>query len=436
MNGRLDGRAAPPFDAPPHGPTELAQRVLAEQAEWRAFVSAKLGEGAWLFYMSPMDNDRRVYRVGSSIVKIVRRRTYSPGGGQLLAREAEVLSHLAETGLLAEMPRYEEVGPWQVLWRPYVDGQPLARAFEHASIRSRLRMAYRALRSIVVVNSSGVVHSDVVPNNLVVTEDGLVQLIDFGNARVATGAIASYEEWRGILLSRHGVAVRTAKAFGAAALPGSRRLYRAVKLRRQRPFALSVVPSPEYELLAQAWRRLSRWNTSSGEWLAYASLSIDGILFPGWRPWLLRWDRISESVDFRGKTVIDLGCNSGLLGVFAMLAGAASVDGIESDPSIVDAARLVAAAFGVDSRVHAADLNEFVHGNDFGGRDIVVAMSIMEWVRDKQRLLEYIGTHKECLYEGHDDVGREVERLRGVGFRTFRLLLQGDRARPLIHATK
>ena len=145
------------------------------------------------------------------------------------------------------------------------------------------------------------------------------------------------------------------------------------------------------KLLEAGWGRAARWNTTAGKWLAYSSLTVGGVHFPGWRPWFLRWTWIREAVTFEGKNVLDLGCSVGLFCCFALLEGAQSAIGVDADASALDAAQLIATGLGVRPRFEQLRL-----GSSDGWQarlpsaDIAVAMSIGEWVDDKKAFFTFL----------------------------------------------
>jgi hypothetical protein len=70
--------------------------------------------------------------------------------------------------------------------------------------------------------------------------------------------------------------------------------------------------------LAQAWEIAARSQASfPGLQLAYYSLDVAGINFPGERPWVQRWNSLRANVNFKGKRFLELGCNLGLLSIHA-----------------------------------------------------------------------------------------------------------------------
>jgi ribosomal protein L11 methyltransferase len=72
-----------------------------------------------------------------------------------------------------------------------------------------------------------------------------------------------------------------------------------------------------------------------------------------------------ELMDVKGKSVIDVGCGSGILGIAAELVGADSVYMCDIDPQAVEFARKNATLNGVKATVEEADLIEGDHKADF-----------------------------------------------------------------------
>ena len=72
-----------------------------------------------------------------------------------------------------------------------------------------------------------------------------------------------------------------------------------------------------------------------------------------------------ELMDVKGKSVIDVGCGSGILGIAAELVGADSVYMCDIDPQAVEFAKKNALLNGVKAVVEEADLIEGDHKADF-----------------------------------------------------------------------
>ena len=422
-------------------PTELGFKIMQEQMEWQEFALRTFGEGVWLYYVSSLDSDRRVYRYGSKVAKVRRIRDNPEQSkrqfGQDLRREHAVLEHVDNSLGIRLEPVYTRSGEWEHLVMNYREGTPFTEAWSGKSLRGRLSLALRAARGIVDLNRSGVLHGDVVPNNLIVDSAGHVSLVDFGSATVASAAGAMLKEWSRIVFGRHGLLARSSKNLILRLAPATQGIYRKIRMGSVRPFKGSDSTNPDLKLLEEAWRESARWHTSLGAWLSYSSITVGGQYFPGQSPWLLRWNHISERVSFRSKRVLDLGCSIGLLSTFASLDGAASCRGFEADPSLVQAAKKIAQAFGAEATFETANLDELRPSDDrVQSPDLVAAMSIMEWVKDKENLLALIGLGREVLYEGHESLGIELNRLRKIGFHHVDLVSVSERGRPILHGIK
>jgi 2-polyprenyl-3-methyl-5-hydroxy-6-metoxy-1,4-benzoquinol methylase len=333
---------------------------------------------------------------------------------------------------------------WQILAMDVIDGKSFSEVWRDRRFLGRANLLWATEAAILRLNRAGVRHDDVFADNVRVDSSGRVRLVDFGDASLRHPIAATVREHAALLFGRHGLFLRFAKRAVLLVMPGARDVYRRAKLRRLAPFSMKVADevtaapfTAELQLLQRAWGKAARWNSGRTEWLAYPSLTVAGVHFAGWRPWLLRWNRIVELVDFRNKNVIDLGCNIGLLPSFAMLHGARSAMGVDADATLVEAASEAAAGLGVPATFRQQDFDSpQPWEDDLAGADLVVAMSIVEWVSDRSRLLGFIGEHNEVLYEGHESLVVESERLRSVGFSQIEVVMVSDSGRPLLYGRK
>jgi 2-polyprenyl-3-methyl-5-hydroxy-6-metoxy-1,4-benzoquinol methylase len=166
-------------------------------------------------------------------------------------------------------------------------------------------------------------------------------------------------------------------------------------------------------------------------------MTYRGHHFRGERGWYARWDVISSAVDFTGKSVLELGCNMGLLSSFARLNGATDAHGVDHDALIIQAAELVARGLQSNATFEQVDLNGEERWEErLGGRDLVTALSVVHWLPDRDRVLDFLGTHSELIYEGHDTLEIETERLRSLGFDRIDLIGSTERDRHILHARK
>ena len=179
-------------------------------------------------------------------------------------------------------------------------------------------------------------------------------------------------------------------------------------------------------LLGAAWQ--IRTGGSHGP---YYALIVNGIFFDGERLWDDRWQLIKRGVDFKDKRILELGCNIALTSVYALKYGDAhSAVGVDLPdeqlkkhgiPLLMKAAHLTHRAFGVSVTMLQVNLNVDKNYEARIGRqyDLVVCMSLLKWVNDKERLLTYLSQFPEVLYEGHDSDDIEIERFRRHGFTRY-----------------
>jgi hypothetical protein len=198
------------------------------------------------------------------------------------------------------------------------------------------------------------------------------------------------------------------------------------------------VGEPPLSLLAEAWRIAQQSKANApGQTVAYYSLDVCGEHFPGERPWALRWHHISRCVDFAGKRVLELGCNLGLFSAFANRMGAAACTGVDADGDILDGARRVAEALGAEVTFRQVDFDSAEDWEaDLAGHDLVLALSVINWVDDKDRFRRFLAGHDEVLFEGHESADVDRAMLREIGFDEVALVATSERNRPVYHAQR
>lgn len=196
-------------------------------------------------------------------------------------------------------------------------------------------------------------------------------------------------------------------------------------------------------LIEKAWSV----NTGGPSCPRYYSMTINGKFYNGNRLWDLRWNIIKDATDYINKNILELGCNMGLVTTFLKKYRKANVAvGVEGpdaflarqgSPHRVKAAKWFAQAFEVDVGFVQVDLNgepnyEGKIGYDY---DVVFCLSLMNWIKDKERLLRYLSKFNEVIYEGHDSLQVELNRFKRYGFNNYRILGAAGRG-SIIHFTK
>ena len=199
--------------------------------------------------------------------------------------------------------------------------------------------------------------------------------------------------------------------------------------------------SPSVKKLRKAWELAQLSNANSpGQCVSYYSLEFEGYEFPGERPWSTRWELLQSVTDFQGKRVLEIGCNLALLSCCLLKdSGASDAIAVDYDSTILKAASLAAEAHNVTPVFVQQDLNS---KEDWESRlnaynpDLVVALSILNWIDDKERFVAYLGQFDEVIFEGHDSFEKEGERFKKVGFEVIRLVGMSERARPILYCSR
>ncbi|MCE3249917.1 MAG: Protein kinase domain, partial [Geminicoccaceae bacterium] len=312
-------------------------------------------------------------------------------------------------------------------------------------IRLQLQLAVLVVR----LAWRGVSHDDLRPENVLVDDRGRVHLVDFDQASSGSFATCLARSLLGL-----GGSAQVSNSLLAplrercqASLPPAllRRLAgRGSRERRPEPTALPRLPAgagAELRALHAAWRLAAASPASSpGRALTYYALDFGGLRWPGERPWDLRWRVLRQITALRGRRVLELGCNLGLLSIFLLKeAGATAALAVDRDPLILEAAAQAALAFAVQPEFRRVDFDR-----DAGWEaalaafrpDVVFALSVLNWVEDPARLLAFLGRCDELVYEGHQSARTERRRLRAAGFTRIELVATSERGRPILHCRK
>jgi SAM-dependent methyltransferase len=411
--------------------------ILRREREWEDLSQALLGGDAALVYVSRWLPDSRTYATDDrvAVIRIAGTTGEKPGNFGAAIDALRALGREFE---------HRSGDAWEALVMPRFPGQPLELSLPHLSAVERLRVLGRAARAARGFHRAGVAHRDLRPENVLLAPDGSIELVDFDRAVTCSPRAAALSDWLGV-----GPAGLSENPYWSLVLftlvPRGRSLARRVRALARRPRGYlhawarpdSSVPD-DVRQVARAWALAQDAGANApGQGLAYYAMTYRGHHLPGERPWDLRWEAIRRSVGFEGKAVLELGCNLGLLSSYALLHGARSAVAVDHNAEILECAALVADALGV-----AVDLREVDLGasedweSPLRGADLVTALSVAHWLPDPNRLLRFLGEHREVLYEGHDPLEAETGRLRSVGFQRIDVLLESERGRHVLHGRR
>jgi len=138
-------------------------------------------------------------------IKVIRETlTCKPAVVERFRREVKAAAHLAHPNIVAAHDA-EQAGDTHFLVMKFVEGTDLAR---FVAERGRLPVAEacdyirQAARGLQHAHERGMVHRDIKPHNLMRTPDGVIKILDFGLARLASeaGSAGGGETSQGVLL--------------------------------------------------------------------------------------------------------------------------------------------------------------------------------------------------------------------------------------------
>lgn len=429
-----------------------------EQQEWDNFIIKEIGDKAELISVSVTSSDNRVYLDENSVYKI-RRLTPASVRGRLNSLEDECLfmKRLTDYGNIASPISYKRLGQWEIL-----EMTKISRLIIHdptfGQPREQFKDFLRIIKFAWSINRIGCSHGDYHFQNIGLNQEGELSIFDFDQATIANPLQSFMRDFFGLgkyarpndisLFRRAGnvqfiwLPIKAYRIFKKVCI----RLLQKLQKKQSHYSSttsflnerVALLNDSSLNLLTEAWDKASSSNASSpGSPLAYYSIDINGVNFPGERPWLFRWNTIHKSIIFEEKSFLELGCNMGLLALHAKLSGAKSCLGVDVDHDIVGAAKLVAQAFNKDVSFRQLNLDDPIPWEDeLGVHDIVSLLSVIHWVKDKNRVWNFIGKHKEVIYEGHESDSEAEQNLRKAGFNTIISIGLSERGRKIFHAVK
>lgn len=129
---------------------------------------------------------------------------------QRLVREAKCASALNHPGIVTIYDIHSE-GEVCFIAMEYISGRSLREILQQGRLAAPQILAYAAqiCDALAKAHAAGIVHRDVKPANIMVTNDGLVKVLDFGLAKSRPAAITPGEDPRSVVVTVRGAAVGT-----------------------------------------------------------------------------------------------------------------------------------------------------------------------------------------------------------------------------------
>lgn len=114
-------------------------------------------------------------------------------------REAEISAQLNHPNIVTVYDVGEEAGYGPFLAMEYVEGQSLGKYIRENTLEleTRLGILVQAMRALRAAHRHAIIHRDVKPDNILVSEDGRVKLMDFGIAKTMAPRLTTQGEFLG-----------------------------------------------------------------------------------------------------------------------------------------------------------------------------------------------------------------------------------------------
>jgi serine/threonine protein kinase len=312
-----------------------------------------------------------------------------------------------------------------------------------------VKVTLKVLKILFRLSAKRICHNDVTPQNVLLTDKNSVSLVDFDQAVRTTTIKAFAGNILGIKSGESKVSYGLTtifkdylrKHFPNFLYSIKRLLGRNPEFEKHELPAIKDYSDPKLKKLLDAWKLAQKSNASAPALpLAYYAINFEGYHFPGERPWNERWERLKNLSTYSGKSILELGCNMGLLSIHLLKeAGAAKCIGIDHDKKILESAKLISEVFDVSpqfKKINFDSAKDWESDLLSENIDIVFALNVLNWVNDKNRLLCFLSNFPEIIFEGHDTTEVERKRFEQIGFNKIEEIGYSERERIILRCRK
>ena len=179
----------------PNGSTLAGQYIIEKTLGQGGFgitykaVDHKTGEKVAIKEFFP---DSMATRQGTTVIPFTGERGESYAfGKECFLKEAETLAQFIGVEGIVRIHTYFEENQTAYFVMDYVEGVSFDEYIKNSGGKVTYEVAesvlIRVIEALAVVHSKGIVHRDVTPDNIYITNDGQVKLLDFGAARYSLG---------------------------------------------------------------------------------------------------------------------------------------------------------------------------------------------------------------------------------------------------------
>ena len=406
-------------------------------------------DGISLINESKFDPARCVYFYAGKIIK--SRKIDKDVSSELrqndLKAEFEILKLCSGIKGVPEDPYYCNNGRYELLFIGHLSGTQLMNL--KLTFGNLVKIIPKLVRILINLSEKGICHNDLVPRNILVTENISISLIDFDQAIITTPVKAFAGNFLGINIGKSKVNYSFStiikhyikQKFPTLSVRIKKILGRADENEKSKLPEINNNAKPELLSMLNAWQIAQESNASApGVNIAYYGFNFMEYHFPGERPWADRWNVLKNISDYSGKTIVELGCNMGLLSTFLLKeANAKKCIAVDGDKKILSSAEIISNVFQVRPEYFQID---FDSKEDWESKllqykpDIVFALNVLNWVNDKERFLTFLAKSPEVIFEGHDLPEIEKARFFKLGFTNIEEIGYSERKRIILRCRK
>ena len=405
-------------------------------------------DGLIFISQSKLDISRQTYLFKDIIIKAhkIREDNTQYLRQNTLQQEFELLKGCANIDGIPKIHYFFNNKEYDLLLISYLQGTSLV----------NLKLSFFQLFKVLIglskilyrLSLCGISHNDIVPDNVLVLKDFKISLVDFDQATKTSTLVALARQFLGINIGESKVnysIITVFKYYLKKKFPGT--IIRLKKMLGKNYLQIEKLPTlnanddDSKKKLLKAWELAQLSNASSpGVPIAYYALEYNGTYYPGERPWSKRWNELKNISDYSDKTIIELGCNMGLLSVSLLKnAGAKKCIGVDHDSSILKSAKIISEVFNVDPEFFQIDFdskNNWEEQLYSFNADIIFVLNILNWVNDKERFLRFLSAFNEVIFEGHDLPEIEKDRFAQLGFNSIQEIGYSERERIILRCRK
>lgn len=117
-----------------------------------------------------------------------KKEQFGDGLSKFIEEAQRLVRFQSEEGIVKIFDSFEDNNTAYIIME-YLDGETLAKFLKRekrVSADKAIEMLLPVIKSLKAVHEQGIIHRDIAPDNIFLTSDGRVKLIDFGSARFAT----------------------------------------------------------------------------------------------------------------------------------------------------------------------------------------------------------------------------------------------------------